>query len=197
MAVIPASIESSLAPALRELKHLRPCVHGWAHRNHAPPGEKKQELGAHRELAVVLAELEKGQAEVLDAAGGRELRVLVPPWNRIDQSVVERLPRHGFSGLSVFEDRYTDSPPAGLVVRNTHLDVIDWRGTRGCRPQPEMIRDLVDLVKAGSVVNRPIGILTHHLDHDEEVWEFLEKLGALVQSHPHAAWVSPEEIFAV
>ena len=45
LAVIPASIESSLAPALRELKHLRPCVHGWAHRNHAPPGEKKQELG--------------------------------------------------------------------------------------------------------------------------------------------------------
>lgn len=196
LAVIPALIEDTLESALRNFPHFRPCVHGWAHKNHAPPEQKKQELGTHRSVDLLLAELSKGLSAITDVSGGQDLPVLVPPWNRIDGRVVEALPDLGYAGLSVFEDRFTENPPAGLVVGNTHLDVIDWRGTRGCKPEYEMLDDLISLLSSRAAAGEPIGVLTHHLVHDEPVWAFLDKLGGLITAHPKAKWVRPETVFA-
>ncbi len=38
------------------------ATHGWWHENHAGKGEKKQELGDHRLLKVVLHELDEGRS---------------------------------------------------------------------------------------------------------------------------------------
>src|SRR5205823_13065369 len=57
LAVIPATTGEALVQYLCGVPHMSPAIHGWAHANHAPAGEKKQEIGRHRERAVVLREL--------------------------------------------------------------------------------------------------------------------------------------------
>ncbi len=197
LAVIPARLEESLADALQDLPHLRPCVHGWAHKNHAPSTEKKHEFGNHRPLSEMVSELSDGLGVVHNLPGDRAMSVLVPPWNRISGEVVAMLPSIGFSGLSVFADGFVDETPVGLVVGNTHLDVIDWRGSRGCRPHADLIEEAARLVKAHAQEGRPIGVLTHHMDHDKDVWVFLDQLGELVRTHPKAQWLDPKAVFGL
>src|SRR5919109_4059560 len=57
LAVIPAHAQKTLAERLQAEDKIAVAVHGWAHENHAPESEKKQELGPHRPRQVVLAEL--------------------------------------------------------------------------------------------------------------------------------------------
>jgi hypothetical protein len=61
---------------------------------------------------------------------------------------------------------------------NATLDIMDWHGTRGCRPAEAIVADLVGQLDAGlaAAVPQPIGLLTHHLVHDEPAWRFLAGL---------------------
>jgi hypothetical protein len=60
LAVIPVASEPDLAVRLSKLANVRVAAHGFAHHNHAPAGEKKQELGNHRPAATVLDQLSAG-----------------------------------------------------------------------------------------------------------------------------------------
>lgn len=102
-------------------------MHGWNHQSHAGPGEKKQELGGHRPAAIVLEELRHGLAKLRGLYGEQLLPMLVPPWNRIDKALLPALPGLGFTALSVFG---REKRGAVLALLNTHVDVMDWRGTR-------------------------------------------------------------------
>jgi hypothetical protein len=102
LAVIPAHADESLAAFLQTTGALTPCVHGWAHTNHATKGEKSAELGSHRPLAVVCNELEDAKRHLDNVLGIRALPVLVAPWNRMDAALPARLPGLGFTGLSAF-----------------------------------------------------------------------------------------------
>jgi len=190
LAVIPAYADDSLAEFLKSNDQLIPCVHGWAHANHAPEGEKSAELGNHRPLDVVCAELAGAKRQLETLLGARALPVLVPPWNRMDKALAAILPALGFTGLSAFGNSFTSPVPAGLTVANTHLDVIDWRGTRGCRPHDELVAELAMHILTRGPAGDPIGILTHHLVHDDDVWQFLDELSALSAHHRGARWVN-------
>jgi hypothetical protein len=48
LAVIPADAEPALNERIAGLPGLAILQHGYAHQNHAPATEKKQELGPHR-----------------------------------------------------------------------------------------------------------------------------------------------------
>lgn len=190
LAVIPAQTAAPLAERLADEGLATVAVHGWAHRNHAPAGEKKAELGAHRPAPVVLAELVRGFATLRDLHGTRLAPVLVPPWNRVAPEVVAGLPALGFRALSVFGP----PKPAPLAVRNTHVDLIDWHGTRGGRPADALWADLArELDRPGG---GPIGILSHHLVHDAPAWSFLETLFDLTHGHPGCRWASLDQLLA-
>ena len=103
--------------------------HGFAHADHAPAGAKAIELGG-RELAVILAELDAGRGLLTEAFGALFLALLVPPWNRLDPGLIGRLGAAGFVGLSTYGRRPAAVPAPGLVQINTHLDPVDWRGSR-------------------------------------------------------------------
>ena len=102
LAIIPARTGEHLARWLRSMPHIHPAVHGWSHHNHAPPNEKRQELGPHRPREVVLDELRQGLKRMRLLYAERLFPMLVPPWNRIDPALVEDLPRLGFAALSAF-----------------------------------------------------------------------------------------------
>ncbi|MBX3567754.1 MAG: polysaccharide deacetylase family protein [Rhizobiaceae bacterium] len=174
LAVIPEGATSALAERLAGEAGVAVLAHGWSHRNHAPSSQKKQELGPHRPAAEVLAELGAGLRRIETLFGARALPVLVPPWNRIGSEIVPGLAGLGYRVLSVFGP----PRPAGLPVLNATVDIMDWHGTRGCRPAAEIVAELVGQLDAGlsSGTPQPIGLLTHHLVHDEAAWAFLDRL---------------------
>jgi peptidoglycan/xylan/chitin deacetylase (PgdA/CDA1 family) len=186
LAVIPAPVGEPLAARLVSEPQVTVAVHGWAHVNHAAAGEKKQELGGHRPLAVVTGELQRGFERLAGLLPEQFCPVLVPPWNRIAPEVIAALPDLGFHALSVFGPEKA----APLPVVNTHIDLIDWRGTRGGRDDAALMADLARVVDRGG----PVGVLTHHLVHDAQAWGFLERLFTLTQGNPGCRWVGLPEL---
>lgn len=189
LAVIPAPTGQELAQRLSGRNLVTVTVHGWSHENHAAPGRKKQELGPERPLATVLDQLEAGLSKLEALYGGQLSPVLVPPWNRIDQGIRTELEKSGFRALSVFGTARTE--PGEIQCINTHVDLMDWHGTRGCRPHGDLVADIVTQMKQrfeGS--DEPIGILTHHLVHDEAAWVFLNALFEITTVKPGIIWKS-------
>jgi hypothetical protein len=192
LAVIPAGAEPGLADFVARQPAWRVAVHGFAHHNHAPAGDKKAELGAHRPRQAVLADIARGLDWLDGLFAARLMPVLVPPWNRIDPQIVPELPRLGIEVLSAFGPEPTGLVPAPRRL-NTHVDIIDWRGSRGGIDHDRLIVQLAQsLAEARQAGGRPVGILTHHLVHDAAAWGFVEALAAFVRPRRDIAWWPPE-----
>ena len=197
IAVIPARALPSLAAVLLDHPTVTPMQHGYAHRNY---GAKDGELGPARPLAMNERELALGRRLMGDLFGAAALPVLVPPWNRIDPALVARLPRLGFRGLSTYGPRATAEPAPGLIQVNTHLDIIDWRGSRGFVGQEKALAQLIarlgDRRTCRADPSEPTGLLTHHLVHDAGAWDFIASLLRRIARHRGARWLAPAEVFA-
>ncbi len=196
LAVIPAQATPELAAYCAANPQLVPVVHGWAHQNNAPAGEKKAEFGAPRPAQTTLADARQG-LETLQALFGNALRpMFVPPWNRIGQDTVQGLAGLGYSALSTFKPREAAGAAPGLIQINTHLDPIAWKTTRSLVPPQELIlqvaRQLADRREGRADNGEPYGILTHHLVHDAAIWHFTEALAARLLAGPARAWVFDE-----
>lgn len=188
LAIVPLAATQALARRLERVVGVSPCQHGCAHRNHAPPDQKKEELGAHRSLAVVLDEVRRARDRLADLFGETIRPVLVPPWNRIARAVASGLPELGFEALSTF-----GRPTATTRIPhiNCDIDIIDWKGGRRGHDPALLVSQLIEiLADARSDGGRPVGILGHHLVHDAVAWSFLQELFTRTQSHPAAQWIS-------
>src|SRR5207302_6327062 len=91
VAVIPGRATDSLARRLGACPSLSVLQHGWTHTNHAPPEDKKAELGAHRPNAIMLDELAIGWRHLAGLFGAQARPVLTPPWNRMSGAPIPRL----------------------------------------------------------------------------------------------------------
>lgn len=186
IAAIPADATDELARLLIELPLISVAVHGWDHTNHAPASEKKQELGLHRGEDVVLARLAEGLERIAGLFGDRAVQLLVPPWNRIAPALLGHLQSLGYEALSVFGPE-REGAPVKLV--NTHVDIIDWKGTRGGRPMDILYAEASARLGTGNAQLTSLGVLTHHLVHDDAAWDFLDDFFALTTGHPACRWV--------
>lgn len=187
LAVIPESTSVELATDLKEKRFVNVAVHGWSHANHAPKQQKKQELGAHRALEQVVEELERGHSKLSGLYPQQYIPMLVPPWNRIDGSVLDQLPVIGFQAVSVFGRAVS----AAVPMINTHIDVIDWRGSRGAKPFEDLYLEIEKAIKGGCL---NIGLLTHHLVHDKAAWDFLRQFFDLASEHSNIQWKSAKDL---
>ena len=191
LAVVPMWLEATSQARIAASPQATILQHGFAHTDRASSGARSIELGG-RELETILGELERGRALLADAFGCAFLAVLVPPWNRLDARLIERLTTCGFIGLSTFGLRAGAQPAPGLVQVNTHLDPIDWRGSRLFVGETAALARLVAMLDA----DEPIGILSHHLTLDEAGWAFLERLLGVLAAHPGARLCAADELFA-
>ena len=185
LAVIPLAPERPMEPSLQEALADWPMAsvlqHGISHKNLAAAGEKKTEFPIRRPSGEVAESLATGQAALRRNFGARFVPVLTPPWNRLAEDWRAMLPGLGFLGLSRFgEPPYRNlSPIKGLVEIDTHVDVIDWRGSRGFAGESVCLGRLAAHLaarRAGATQAAATGLLTHHLVHDRATWRFLEKL---------------------
>ena len=187
LAVIPANLEASLPDAVAE-RNVTVAVHGWSHTNHAPVDEKKAEFRAHRPREVLLNEAAEGKKRLDEAFGKQSLPLFIPPWNRMIEGL--ELSDIQYRGVSVFGQReITDTN--GLVRFDAHIDPIDWRGARSAIDLQIIINELADLMASKS----PIGIMTHHLVHDEAIWELITVLITRLKQ-AGATWGSAHDLLA-
>ncbi len=201
LAVIPAGAREALAAGLSGPVDV--LVHGFAHANHALAGERKSEYPAGR---VAPGELRAGRERLEAIFGGRALPVFVPPWNRMGADAAAALPAAGYEAVSGYRGR----PEGPLPRLDTHVDLIDWRGGRRFAGDEAVLGALVDALAARRRARGPeppdasenpeapadlppIGVLSHHLAHDDAAWRFLEALLAWVEETPGVGWVRPRD----
>lgn len=177
LAVIPSDADKTLQPLLAS-GTFRAVVHGWAHENHARQGEKKAEFQSSNPNAILDAQ--RGLEHLSGLFGDHLHPMFVPPWNRVSADVVQNLPGVGYKAISTYQPRRPKEPVTGLLQINTHIDPIDWHGTRSLVDPAELIiltvGNLQDRRLGQSDGTEPLGLLTHHLVHDEVIWDFCKGL---------------------
>lgn len=194
LAVVPLQATPEIFGALQASV----LMHGTDHRNRAGPGEKKTEFPADEPDESAIARLCVARERLAAQAAKRFLAVLAPPWNRLKRSLAPRLLEAGLHGLTAHGAREAAQPSPGVRQVNTHVDIIDWRGTRGFVGEDVALRAAVKHLAArrcGKVdAGEPTGWLTHHAMHDAAVWDFLEQLFERTRAHG-ARWMDPVALF--
>jgi hypothetical protein len=201
LAVIPGDLHESLPPALRGRGHVTALPHGWRHENHAPPEDKKAEFGGHRPVHELLADAAMGWNRIEAAFGAAARPIFVPPWNRVDERLIELLPRAGMAGISRYGLRKAAEPAPRVVEVNCHVDPVNWRGGGGFVGLEAALRPVLAILReqrrAPPGAGEPIGLLTHHLVLDEDTWDFVAEFADLLAQSGAVHWRSVDEITRV
>jgi len=196
LAVIPATVRAELFTAL-DARWVRVLQHGCDHVDRAAVGQKKTEFPLAEPIERALVRLQAGWERLHGAAA---IRVLVPPWNRVGSPALAGcLAAAGYRGLSRFGARVHGGSLPGLVQVNTHVDLIDWHGTRGFVGEEQVLRAALAHLRArreGRADPRePTGWLTHHLVHDEPCWDFLQRLFDFCRAQAAVTWSGAADLF--
>lgn len=190
LATIPKPANQALRKRVLASPLVRGAVHGYLHKNHSPMGEKTCELGNHRPLKTVLGELREGREKLLDLFDGNLSGIIVPPWNRIHDPIIDGLKGLGFEGLSTHAWLKHEMP---LPMINTHVDIMHWSaGTIGREHNWVLNQIAINLEIARKKGGRAVGILTHHLVHDEKAWAMLDKLYGTLNGK--VSWVAADDL---
>lgn len=174
LACIPDPAETSLGSAVKNQPLATAAVHGFRHVNHSPKGEKTCELGRSRPIGEVIAELRQGREKLLGLFAGQLSAILVPPWNRIHDEVAVQVGEAGFAAISChgFDDR---AERLGIPFLNVQVDIFHWSGGRVGRDLEWTLRELAIAFGRGRQRGgAPVGLLAHHLVHDETAWATLD-----------------------
>ncbi|MGI9402468.1 MAG: polysaccharide deacetylase family protein, partial [Rhizobiaceae bacterium] len=125
LAAIPKFADNSLAELVKRSPLLTPAVHGFAHVNHSPLGQKTCELDRFRPLEVVIREMKTARKKLHDLFDGNVSALLVPPWNRIHDEILPHVIPLGFGGISAHGWK---KPQTLIPAVNVHLDIMHWSG---------------------------------------------------------------------
>jgi hypothetical protein len=191
LAIVPMRAQPGLARALKGHGLITAAVHGAWHTNHEPVGNKAAETPVTRGLSIITEELALARLRLMEIFGSGAGVWYVPPWNRIDSAVAALLPDIGFTAISAFAGNVFPRV-SGFQQHNTHVDIMDWKNGRIGREASAVAADLAAALAAARLDGfRPIGVLTHHLVHDETAWRVLEEMMTVTRRHPAARWIAP------
>ena len=184
LAVIPQGADKTLVPLFEQTDGLYALQHGYSHQNHAAADQRKCELGDDRPMALILDELQRGMQQLQALLGDRFAPVLVPPWNRLSDSLIANLSAQGFSGLSTLGPRQAKQH-CGLKLNHVHVDLINWR-SRNFAGEEVVLEQLISHLQlrrsCQGDTDEATGLMTHHLAHDEACWEFCQRLFSRLSS---------------
>jgi len=200
LATVPARLDASLGRLLGHASRPAILQHGYAHRDHAASDEPSAELGDHRPVREVAAELARGRECLAESFAESFVPVLVPPWNRITASLLPQLGALGYRGLSCFAPRERSEAGAGVRQVNCHVDPVDWRRGVVFRGERRCLAALCEHLRARregrADRDEPTGLLTHHLVHGPDLWGFLDRLFGVLASRAEVRWMDAREVFA-
>ncbi len=192
LAIIPKPATPALARCVERHCHITPAVHGFGHIDHSPPGEKICELGLHRPVDIVLGELKQGRRLLMNMFRSEISSILVPPWNRIDPVIRARVGDVGFAAVSAHG---WPVEPTMVPALNTHVDIIHWSGGQVGRQLTWVLQQLnYHLLLARKRDGQAIGLLTHHLAHDQQAWSVLETVFEWSRHDDGVEWVAADSL---
>ena len=187
LAIVP---EHDLAPLARKLsgaENVTISQHGVDHCNRREPSEPDGEYAVGTSASEISASVGQGRRRMADA--GLIPAFYTPPWNRTDGELVTALPAAGFTKLSAWG---AFSAREGSLDRlDAHVDLLRWSPRPRFRGRARFYRALTQQLRRRRKAvawQEPIGLLTHHLDHDDDAWRFLTAFMAHVAQR--AAWQS-------
>ncbi len=190
LAVIPKDLDQALCEVVAPYPRIAILQHGFAHLNAA--GSPPAEFSPADEPAVVAGRLAEGWARL--EGFRRRLPVYVPPWNTLTPNVVTALAKSGHRAVSAWGEM---SRPARV---DAHLDLMRWRGAPRFAGRERVLGRLTGLLawrRRLGLWPEPIGLLTHHLAHDEEAWRFLEELLLFAPLQAGVDWPEAPALFGV
>jgi hypothetical protein len=221
LAVSPMLMEDEFSLNLRSFSHACIAAHGYSHTNHRA-GKRKAEFGPDRPLEEMRDEIDKLAVRFAATFPECGLAMFVPPWHAFDSRLVPDLVRVGFTTLSMYETRISrgaalvaayapmnefafaltqteNSRRYGAITRlDCSVDLLGSDGPGGTTVNPNLVRDIFGALVARRVgitpANRPIGIMTHHMQHDDVAWALLERVVTLFAEHPAARFIDTELI---
>ncbi len=214
LAVIPALLSADFITYLNSgAAPFFPMCHGWDHANHGVQG-KPSEFGPERPLGEQLQDLERARAAF--CAAFHIAPVFVPPYDNIAPSTAEALPSAGFAALSCAPSRVVQrltrlhgrfawlpalpvSPPLPVRSLDVHVDPVDWyrdlpTASERAEIEQKVVRELRLRRKRYVDPTTPIGILLHHLMHDDAIWAVTDELIGVLQAHPATTFLPLGEI---
>lgn len=171
IAAVPDGDIHALTQACRAADGVELAIHGFRHRNRAPEGRPSGEVNDDDRLSDIVSEL--GTALEVFRRAGVTPSLFVPPWNNAHPTLVKALALQGLD-LSCYGETRRDGRPARL---DAHLDVMRWKPRprfRGAVRFLLRMRRLLAERRKRDLWIEPLGLLTHHLDHDASTWRFLE-----------------------
>ncbi len=193
LAIIPKMADKSLAKLVQETPLVTPAAHGYAHISHTPQGYKPCELDRFRPLEVVIEEMKAARAKLAGLVGEGISALLVPPWNRIHEEIIPHVGDAGFAGISA-KGWQRDPTPVPMV--NVHMDIIHWSGGVTGRDREWIYLNLAENLEAARKSGwKPVGILTHHLVHDDRAWDSLEAIFEIAKQC-EAKWIAADDLLA-
>jgi hypothetical protein len=203
LAVIPAKLHPSLPLYMgKDGRRFHPMCHGWQHINHAGSGSKPAEFGRQRPVSALVNDARLAYRTFSDYFGEMNV-VFVPPFGRISRTLVRALPEIGYTGisgaagwlerkLSLLSDWNIRIPTvepscwSSIPRLDVQIDPIDWRN-RTAHDPATIGQSLVRCLRARRsgllASNLPIGLVTHHLAHDENVWQACDAVLQLLRRH--------------
>lgn len=172
LAIVPAGELKSLAGGLHGVRRLTIAQHGVDHINRRPPGKSPCEYDLATRAPQVCLAIKTARRAMTQA--GLAPAAYVPPWNQVDDVLLEALPPAGFTVLSGGAERLATTT---LSQVGAQLDIMRWSRTpprfRGWGRVLNTLRRRLKTHRRVAEPDLPIGLLTHHLAHDEEAWRFL------------------------
>ena len=187
LAVIPDGDMLGLGARLTHATQVNVVQHGVDHRNRrdgAAAGEFPHDWTA----AQVAIALRRGWS--LMQGLPRAVMVFTPPWNDVHPDLETALRVTGYAGWSANGVLGVAGTPPRIDV---HLDLLRWRGGARFRGHGPFLVGLAGEMRRRRRAGRwdaPIGLLTHHLDHDDAAWAFLEAFLLRSRAEPALGWVS-------
>jgi hypothetical protein len=183
LAIVPDGDLAGLATRLRGERAVTVSQHGVDHVDRRPGEASEYPAGTTPE--AMAAQIRAARARMVEA--GLAPGLYTPTWNRIDAALAAAIPLAGFEAVSAAS---TARPVPGLKRLDADLDILRWKRRvrfRGRRPIFRSLARQLRERRTGGDFTRPVGLLTHHLVHDEAAWSFLG--GFLAFADARFVWV--------
>jgi len=179
LAIIPDGDLPALSDFLKCFSNVTVGQHGVNHVDRHGAEGSASEYPPNATVETIREELHSARDRMLGA--GLVPTFYTPPWNLFEDRTLEALPAVGYSVVSAGADPPEDS----VTFISAQVDIMRWKGGarfRGSGRVLEALRRQLRSRRLADCCQSPIGLLTHHLAHDERAWRFLDWFLAFSQS---------------
>ena len=183
LAVIPKFCVKELKEVLAPHSQIEVLQHGIAHLNQASSGQKKCEFPDTLVPEKTSQDIMQGKLKLSTLFAEQFTPIFVPPWNRYSTKHLNLIHKSNFKKISGYG--HSQDP----FYFNTHFDLINWKQGRSLIEENQAI----ELFQEITTLDSTIGLLSHHLVHDQAIWNFIEFLIPFLKGFDNVSFVSAKE----